>query len=220
MACQNELSIDFWRKKLEGDFPSTRELANLVAVIARGQALNVHNHADFAKRALELWEACAETIDHEIEFRALRMVAKAKDKHEENKIPTPSKLPVLFDELLRLWIGGRNKDYRIKIYREYLKEIIWRGHVSQLKYPRVDGQKYSQAVMTTELAEGLADPASLDEIEDGMIHAKQQVISSKDLYQLQSRDFLNWFKKYKSELRQKRAQAGAAALKKKRQQNG
>ncbi|MGA3143126.1 MAG: hypothetical protein ABSF10_08790 [Verrucomicrobiota bacterium] len=111
---------------------------------------------------------------------------------ETIKIPTPKKFPVTFDEFLRLNVGGRHKDRREKIYRDYVKEMIRRGHVSQIQYPQSAGQKYAQAVMSSEDAEKLAAPASLDEIESVMKKDRQLIYSSEELYRMHARDFLAW----------------------------
>lgn len=129
----------------------------------------------------------------------------AKDLEREREIPPPKKYPVTFDGFLRLTLGGRHKPRRVKIYREYVRNMIWQGHVGQIKYPQSAHQRIARAVMTTEDAEKLAAPPSLDEIELGMNEAKRRTYDTNEFYQLYARDFLRWWHEYRRQQAKKSA---------------
>ncbi len=175
-----------------------------------------------ADEAFKLWSECHVYLLKKIENQTRAVMALRAERKLQEKIPQPKKYPVTFDGFLRLMIGSGSKNRRNEIYVEYAKEMIWRGHVSQIQYPQSQTQKYASAVMTKEEAEKLAEPASPEEIVSVLDHVNQRIYGAnqRQLYQMDTSDFLIWFAKYKANIRGKRARAGAAGLKKKRQKNG
>ena len=143
---------------------------------------------------------CVYKRQQKIESLTLRAEAKAKDLAAENKIPKPKVCPVNFEDFLRLTIGGRSKSRRIKIYRDYAKDMIWIGHVRQLTNPKNPADKLSK-----EEAERIAKPASPDEIEMWMEAAKIQSYATEDRYIFAARIFMGWLARRPSELARKAA---------------
>ena len=173
-----------------------------------------------AEEAYNLWTECHEYRLRQIEFLYLREIRSEEEKLKFQIVPIPKKYPFGFDEYLRLIMPGKGRRFRIRIYREYVAELIWSSHVSQIKYPQSAHQRIAQAVMTTGDAEKLAKPASEEEINDWMQHDAGRVFENQEFYQLDASHFLKWLSKYKANIRKKRAQAGAEALKRQRQKNG
>jgi hypothetical protein len=192
-------------------------------MLAIGRPIDDGNLRKLSEQAMKLWEACSDERNQTEKLVLLRAESLEKELARQNEISMPKKFPVTFEEMLRLWIGGRNKDYRIKIYREYVKETIWRGHVSAIKYPRNSqstNQRFINAVMTSNEAEKLASPVTDGKVDSALKQLAEMPIDSEKLYRMTARDFLNWFAKYKADIRQKRALAGAVGRKKKRKKNG
>ena len=185
-----------------GDIPSLNDLANIAATLAIGSARDTQSLSILAEQALQLWEECLHQRKRKIESIFRKANVKTQKLAEESEIPKPEKFPVTFDDFLRLIIGGRYKANRLKIYRDYVKELIRRGHVSALTHPKNHTYKIS-----LEDAEKLVTPASLDEIEFGMNHAKQRIYKASDqqLYQMDARDFIEWWSKQPAERARKAA---------------
>lgn len=88
---------------------------------------------------MKLWDACEnmrrgkidQLTQSALEFKKgmAQLITRDLFRVKPIEIPTPKKYPVDFDEFLRLTVGGRYKDHREKIYRDYVKELVWRGHV-------------------------------------------------------------------------------------------
>jgi hypothetical protein len=114
------------------------------------------------------------------------------------EVPVPKKYPVNFDEFLRLTVGGRHKARRLKIYRDYAKDMIWLGHVVKHQY------KNGTAVMTGEEAEKLAEPVSLDEV-DNWIKSDKGALIDEGIYLMRARAFLEWQAKQPAERARKAA---------------
>jgi hypothetical protein len=114
------------------------------------------------------------------------------------EIPIPKKYPVDFNEFLRLTVGGRHKARRLKIYRDYTKDMIWMGHVFNHQY------KNGTAVMTGIEAEKLAEPVSLDEVETWIKKDKIALID-EGIYSIRARALLEWQAKQPSERGRKAA---------------
>jgi hypothetical protein len=171
-------------------------------MLAIGRSLDDQNLRKIAEQAMKLWEACLEGRKQTINFVSFREKSLKQELARQNEIPKPEKFPVTFDDFLRLMIGGRYKAGRLKIYRDYVKELIRRGHVSALTHPKNHTYKIS-----AEDAEKLVAPASLDEIEFGMNHARQRIYKASDqqLYQMDARDFLEWRAKQPAERARKAA---------------
>jgi hypothetical protein len=202
-------------RQLENEIPPLKDLLHIAAMLAIGRPLDDQNLRTIAGQAMKLWEACLEERNQTKTFVSFRAKSLEQELAKQAEIPKPENFPVTFDDLLKLWIGGRNKDYRIKIYRNYAKELIWRGHVSEVKYPRSHQERFASAVMSDEEAGKLARPVSSAEIDDVMRQAAEKTIQYEELYRMSARDFLNWFKEYKANVRQERAKAGAEGKKKK-----
>jgi hypothetical protein len=195
--------------------PSTPRIAHIAAILANGNPTAQDHPSAIADQALKLWYACEGVrnakidelaqLRRETEKEVAQLFTQGLFPGETIKIPTPKKFPVTFDEFLRLTVGGNRKGRRLKIYRDYVKEMIRRGHVSQIQYPQSVSQKYAQAVMSLEEAEKLAKPASWDEIESGMNEAGQLIYNSEELYKMHARDFLAWRAKQPTERARKAA---------------
>jgi hypothetical protein len=167
-----------------------------------------------AEQAIALWAHCEMSRRAKInQIAQERFFRKAPlsdlVKHgEQIEIPPPKKYPVDFDEFLRLTVGGRYKAHRIKIYRDYIKDMIWLGHVFNHQYVN------RTAVMSGEEAKKLAEPASLSEIENWIKSDGDSLIESEGLYFQRASAFLDWRSKQPSERGRK---AAAARWKKQKQ---
>jgi hypothetical protein len=132
------------RKRISDKFPSVPELAKIAAILTNGQAVNYSQPTTIAKQAIELWRACEgmrrAIIEQEAQmgFFAQReiseLIKQGKKQITPIEIPNPKKYPVDFDEFLRLTVGGRHKAHRLKIYRDYAKDMVWLGHVFNHQY--------------------------------------------------------------------------------------
>jgi hypothetical protein len=118
--------------QIEKEIPPLKDLLNIAALLAVGRPIDDHNLRKIAEQAMKLWAACSDERNQTKAFVSFRIESLKNELARQNEIPKPGKFPISFDELLRLWIGGRNKDYRIKIYREYVREMSWQGKVSAI----------------------------------------------------------------------------------------
>jgi len=189
-------------RQLTRGIPPLKDLLNIAAMLAVGRPLDDQNLRKLAEQAMKLWEACLDQRKQTKNFVSFRTKTLKQELDRQGEIPKPEKFPVTFDDFLRLMIGGRYKAHRLKIYREYVKELIRRGHVSALTHPK----NHTFGVSLTD-AEKLVAPASLDEIEFGMNHAKQRIYKANDqeLYQMDASDFLEWRAKQPAERARKAA---------------
>jgi hypothetical protein len=106
-----------------------------------------------------------------------------------------------FDEFLRLTVGGRYKANRMKLYRDYAKDMILPGHVDSLVYANDPAQKIPR-----EKAEKIAAPASFDEVEWWMQKVTEEIITNEEIFRLNAGAFLRW----RAEQPRERARKAAA----------
>lgn len=207
-AADDLKAFEIYQKRASEKFPSVSQIAHVAAILANGNPSLANHPADVADEAIKLWDACASMRSVKI-FEIAKILRNADNaysewrkknikQHEEIQIPTPSKYPVTFDEFLRLTVGGRQKAHRLKIYRDYAKDMVWLGHVFGLQY------KNNTAVMTLGEAEKLAAPASLDEVEN-YIKGTRGLIEHEGLYLRRARAFLEWRAKQPAERARKAA---------------
>lgn len=176
------------------ELPSLKELINITATLAIGSKRDSQNLSILIEQAFQLWEACSYHRKQKIDFITLRAKARAQDLDRENKIPKPKKYPITFDEFLRLTIGGRYRDRRVKIYRAYAKEMIRWGHVNQL----VNHPDPTKRLIRSE-AEAIAVPASLSELESWMGMTTKSTFNNENDYGMAARAFLLWLSEQPSE---------------------
>jgi hypothetical protein len=210
-------------KQIAKEIPPLKDLINITSTLAIGRPIDDQNLRKIAEQAMKLWAACSDERNQTIEFVSLRTEALETDLARQNEIPNPKKFPVTFDQRLKLWICGRNKNYRIGIYREYVKEMIWKGHISEIKYPKnLQSAKvrFARAVMSYEDAAKLAKPISSSELNAAMKEDADRTIEKEGLYRIEARALLDWFKEYKASVRRRRARSGAEASILKRRKNG
>jgi hypothetical protein len=186
--------------QLKREIPPLKDLLNIAAMLAIGRPLDDENLRKIAEQAMKLWEACLDGRKQTMKFVSFREKSLKEELVRQNEIPKPKKFPVTFDDFLRLMIGGRYKANRVKIYRDYVKELIRRGHASALANPKNHTYKIS-----LEDAEKLVAPASLDEISDAMQQEAAKVITHEQLYLMRARDFLEWRAKQPTERAKKAA---------------
>jgi hypothetical protein len=196
------------RKEVSKYFPSISQIAHIAAILTNGNPTSSKSPFDIAVEAIELWNACenmrsakiCELAQYKLESQKefARSVTQRLFSVNQIEIPLPKKYPVDFDEFLRLTVGGRHKAHRLKIYRDYAKDMVWLGHVWNLKY------KNNTAVMTDSEAEKLAAPASLDEVEN-YIKGTRDLIEHEGLYFGRARAFLEWRAKQPAERARKAA---------------
>jgi hypothetical protein len=183
-------------RQLARALPSLKDILNVAATLAIGRPLDDQNLSKIAEQALKLWEDCLEQRKSTKNLILFRAESLQKELNRQNEIPKPKKFPVAHYDFLRLMIGGRSKKRRTKIYRNYVKELIWRGHVSALTHPTRHTLK-----MSPEDAGKLADPVSVDEINKLMKLEETSVISNERSFQMKARDFLKWRAQQKAEQR-------------------
>ncbi len=189
------------QKQISPSFPPVSELASLAATLAHGHPINQGIAKQFADQAYELWKACSEQRQKQIENQAYREIARENAAAENDGIPRPTNYPVTFDEFLRLVIGGRYKADREKTYRDYARCRIEDGHLRSLMYPHRNGGEaapYEQAIKKVK-------PALLDEVELWMKDTGKRIYTSESWYLLAAGDFLRWRNQERSERGRKAA---------------
>jgi hypothetical protein len=196
------------QRRIRG-FPSHKELVKIATTLAIGRPIDDGTLQVIVKQSLRLWGECLERRNHEIEFISLRAKARAQDLEKQNQIPKPKNYPVTADDFLKLLIGGKYKSRRMKIYRDYAKEMIWLSHINWLVHPRNPSDKISY-----EEAEKVAEPASPDEVDNWMNEFKQRKYHNEDAYTFPARIFLEWLAKQPSERASKAAKQRWAKSKK------
>jgi hypothetical protein len=149
------------RAEISAGYPPVFQIASIAAVLAQGSRMDEKSFSNAADAAFKLWNECHVYLLKKIENQTRAVLALRAERNYAEKIPIPKKYPVTFGDFLRLTVGGRSREYRIEIYLEYAKELIWRGHVSQIQYPRSQTQKYASSVMSKEEAEKLAKAIDL-----------------------------------------------------------
>jgi hypothetical protein len=185
-------------------FPSVSEIAQIAAILTNRNPINYTHPSTVANQAIELWEACGSMRKAKIREIVLMRIETEKNMQDFKElkpihVPMPKKYPVDFDEFLRLTVGGRHKAHRLKIYRDYSRDMIWLGHVRGHQY------KNNTAVMTGSEAEKLAEPATLDEVDDWIKHDKKTSIETEGIYTMRARAFLEWRAKQPAERARKAA---------------
>ena len=182
------------------ELPSIKELVKTTTALAIGRPIDSQNLQALVEVAFQLWENCIYQHKRKVEFISRRAAARAEEMALQSKISKPKKYPVTFDEFLKLTIGGRYRERREIIYRNYAKDMIWLSHINWLTHPRNPADKISY-----EEAVKIAKPASFDEVENWMKDCKERVYNDEESYTFAARVFLDWFGKQPSERAKKAA---------------
>jgi hypothetical protein len=190
------------KKEINPSLPPLFELASLAATLAHGRQINQASAEQLADEAFELWTACYGRREKRLTQQAYREIGREYEAARKAALPKPREYPVSFDEFLRLVIGGKDKADRLKIYRDYVKHMIWIGHIRALEYPSNPADKLSleEAIKT-------ALPASIDEVEAWIKHDKQRQYAHEELFAIDARSLLEWLAE------QPKARARHAAVK-------
>jgi hypothetical protein len=207
------VGLEDFKQRVAGEFPSVYQITKIAAILTAGNPLNHTEPMRVANQAIELWTACEGMRRAKInQLAQMRFFAKKEisDLIKQGakikviapiEVPSPKKFPVTFDEFLRLTIGGRLRSHRLKIYRDYARDMIWSRHYRDLAYPKNPANKISP-----EEAEKLAAPASFDEIANYVDDTARVIYKQDEHYQLAARSFLEWRAKQPSERGRKAAE--------------
>jgi hypothetical protein len=200
VATADKFPIDKFREEVARRMVPTSEIAHLAAILAGGRQINPETAPLYATQAIELWERCEAERTKKID--RLAMFARADAiKQARSTLPQPKTFPVSLDEALRLWMPKKRPEDRMKCYRDYVRHSI-----------------ETRKTMNTGLGENSA--LSVEQEASNWIAADKSSGFKRVPYGLISEQVRRWLPKYEADNRRKRAQAGAAALKRKRQKNG
>lgn len=181
---------------------STAEIAKLAAVLAHGRQIDSHSLTALAAQAIELWDKCEYARKKKIERLAIYARAQALD----DSLPKPESYPTPLENFLKLLMPKKRSEDRMRIYRSYLRDNI--RVCEYMKTRSEDGIDFESIPIPSD--EEVAKCIALDR-ERGF---------SEAVYAMAARQFLRWMDANEGSARKKRAQAGAEALKKKREKNG
>jgi hypothetical protein len=199
---EDDFPIEKFRNEISRRIPSPLEIARLAATIAVGKQMNPQSATDFAAQALDLWEKSEEQRKKKINHLAMYSRARAIQKARTNP-PRPDRFPASLDEVLKFLMPHKRSGDRLKFYREYIRE-------------KVSFQIWQEQ-------EALGDEAVITPPEDQIarwIAADREQGVKEHAYYHYIGDFRRWLPTYEAENRQRRARAGAAGLKKKRENDG
>jgi hypothetical protein len=202
------------RKVIEtdGSYPSATELFHVAGLLARGtkisksKIIRVQQIHSFALNAILLWEECSSLRNGMIDKTARTYLFANKALQKARELPAPRSYPVSLDEFLRLVMPTKRAAERMNLYREYLRLSI-----------RVQNQY---------LPTGTAIPFQTVPIpSDDEVSKLIDMLRTRQFNEEQYKNYAGWFlntsylKSVEAENRKKRAKAGAAALKIKREQD-
>lgn len=199
----NQDELRPFREEVEGRVLPTSEIAKLAATLAYGRSITSPQElASIATQAIALWEECEKAREKRIKMLALYARAHAI----QNAMPKAEKYPVRFEDFLRLAMPKKRPEDRLKFYREWLRDSLrFSNYMEKLRY---SGKPYDESPIPTD--EEVAKTIAMDR-ERGF----DQFWFGNAFTGIQK-----WLSEYEQRNRIKRAQAGAEALKKKRQKNG
>jgi len=103
--------------------PSTFELAQIAVQIAQLPTEHTREFSYLAHMAFEMWQACNEERNRQIDRLKLRAEAIAKDQAESNQITKPEKYPASLDVFLRLMMPKKKRRQdRLEFFRKYISD--------------------------------------------------------------------------------------------------
>jgi hypothetical protein len=184
--------------------PPVAEIAKIAAVLAsKFDIRNPHDLKFVAGQSIALWEQCEAARKSRIDILAMYARAEAW----QNELPKPKSYPVKLDDFLKLLMPQKRVEDRMSFYREYLTHSI-----RVVNHMRNNADAVHTSIDSTPTPSG-------EEVSKCIAQIRERQFSRAS-YPNSASDFLRWLSQNEGIARHKRAQAGAAARKTKRQKNG
>jgi len=174
--------------------------------VGKRRFANMKRFGNAAEKAMRLWDECFYVRDKRLDLYVRSAFNRLKEAASKGELPIPKSYPVSLDEFLRLIMPKKRPADRMKLYREYLRLSI---RANKQFLPTGSVMPYENVPIPSD-----------DEVSDliKMLRARQ---FNEEQYKNYAEWFLktNYLQQVEAENRRKRAQAGAAGLKRKRHKN-